>query len=494
MKRTTAVLLMLAMCLASVCASALELTGYESDVVEREWEKNAFFARMEALTGVAVQAHGVSEKEDYDKLIAAMNQGEAAVDVLFKARLSREQEYALLDSGAIIDLAPMIDEHMPNLSALFAAHPEWKKTVALEDGRIASLPLINEHERQVFMWINRSWLNKLGLDMPKTLEDLTDALLAMKNGDPNGNGKKDERAADLLGVYEMRWMLPYFGVVADDYHLARDAGGRIVFAPEMPEYRAFIEYLRGWYQAGILTKDAFRNMHSAAALTDSDDETVYSGMMLTMTPYTHVPMEEIMAYEPLLIPGPDGAVRWRDLLGEIWTGCFAVTSRCEDPAAALSWADALYGEAGALLAYGGVEGEDYTFGSDGKWAFNLTGGRTVNDIRAQSLIYTGEPIPGVYPHAFISRVDSDIDDHVLSANERVLEVSERVTQAYALSRRDQARADELAAAIGGMVDSGIARFVTGEVELNDENYAAWITSLQASGSAELAELFAVIRD
>ena len=31
---------------------------------------------------------------------------------------------------------------MPNLSALLDAHPEWRDVIALEDGRIASLPMI----------------------------------------------------------------------------------------------------------------------------------------------------------------------------------------------------------------------------------------------------------------------------------------------------------------------------------------------------------------
>lgn len=490
MKKTTAILLMTLICLSAVCAKALTVTGLETDMVDRAWETNAFFSRMETLTGVRAEAHGVTEEEEYAKLLASLEKGGAAADVLFKANLSREQEYALLDSGAIIDLAPMIDEHMPNLSALFAAHPEWKKTVALEDGRIASLPLLNEHERQAAMWINKDWLKLLGLEMPKTLDELTAVLAAINAGDPNGNGKRDERALDLLGVYEMRWLLPYFGVVADDYNLARDAAGNIVFAPETPEYRAFIDQLAAWYDAGILTKDAFRDMHSTKLLSDSEDKTVYSGMMLTMTPYTHVPVDAIMAYEPLLLPGPDGTVRWRNLLGEVWTGCFAVTGSCKDPAAALKWVDALYSEAGALLSYAGVEGEDYTFGSDGKWAFNLAGGRTVNDIRAQVLIYTGVTAPGLYPADFVHRVDSDVDEHVFAANARVREVSERVTQPYALSRAQQARADELAAVIGGLVDTGIARFATGEIELNDENYAAWIEEMKAAGSGELAALFA----
>ena len=492
MKKTTAVLMVMLLCLVSACAYALEVTGLETDVVDRVWEKNAFFARMQALTGVEVSAHGVNDREAYASLLAALEKGEGTAEVLFKAGLTREQEYALMESGALIDLAPLIDAHMPNLSALFAAHPMWKEIVSLEDGRIASLPLINEHERQAFMWINAAWLEKLGLNMPATLEELTAALEAMTAADLNGNGKRDERAADLLGVYEMRWLLPYFGVVADDYNLARDAGGEIVFAPEMPAYRAFIELLQDWYARGILPKRAFMDMHGTQVMSDSDKEEkpVTGGMIFTMTPFTHVPVNAITQYEPLLLAGPDGEIVWRDLLGEVWTGCFAVTSRCKDPAAALKWVDALYGEEGALLAYAGLEGEDYTFGSNGKWAFLLPGGRTMIDICEDSVIYTGETTPGLYPASFIFSVDSEADQHVFAASERVRAVSRRVTQPYALGRKEQARAQELAAVLGEMVDSGIARFVTGELELTDDSYAAWIADMQAAGSGELAALFA----
>ena len=68
-------------------------------------------------------------------------------------------------------------------------------------------------------------------------------------------------------------------------------------------------------------------------------------------------------------------------------------------------------------------------------------------------------------------------------------VSERVTQPYCLNEKDQARANELALEIGRMVDEGIARFATGEIELNDENYAAWIAQLNAAGSGELTALY-----
>ena len=375
--------LSLALSLLAGAAGATTLTGLETETVERNWESSLFFPRMEALTGVSMDAHAVSDETQYANLIAAMAQGSIPADVLFKANLSRAQEQTLLESGALIDLAPLIEANMPNLSALLAAHPDWRAAITLDDGRIASLPLLNTTERQVCVWINAKWLSALNLSAPTSVAELTDVLLAFKAGDPNGNFKQDEVAADLIGVYEMRWLLPYFGVVADDSNLARLPDGSLAFAPELPAYREWIATLRDWVAQGILPQTAFTVMHSTAALSAaaSDEKTpVTSGLIVTMTPYTHVPSAAAADYDALLMPDASGATRWRDLLGEVWTGCFAVSSSCEDPAAALRWVDALYGEDGALLAYAGVEGEDYVWNADGTWSFNLTDSRTINDL------------------------------------------------------------------------------------------------------------------
>ena len=487
--------LSLALFLLAGTAGAATLTGLETETVDRSWENSLFFRRMETLTGVSMDAHAVTDETQYAALLDAMAQGDIPADVLFKANLTHTQEQTLLDSGALVDLAPLIEANMPNLSALLAAHPDWKAAIALADGRIASLPLLNTTERQVCVWINTKWLSALNLSVPTSIDELTDVLLAFKTGDPNGNYKQDEVAADLIGVYEMRWLLPYFGIVADDSNLARQADGSLVFAPELPAYRDFIATLRGWVDQGILTKDAFTAMHSTAALSSSSDEedtTVTSGLLVTMTPYTHVPSSAVTDYEALLMPDASGATRWRDLLGDVWTGCFAVTSSCEDPAAALRWVDALYGEDGALLAYAGVEGEDYAWNADGTWSFKITNSRPINDIRANVLMYTGTAMPGLYPGDFIAKVASPIDAHVFEQNERVHAVSEQVVPAHALSTDGQQRANELTAVLGGLVDRGIARFATGEVELNDETYAAWLAELKAADSDELAELYGAL--
>lgn len=493
MKKLAAFVLAASFCLSACPAGAATLTGLETDNVGRSWADNLFFSRMESLTGVHMDATGVTDAKAYAELLSGMAQGSIPADVLFKANLTREQEQSLLDCGALIDLAPLIEENMPHLSALLAAHPDWKQVISLEDGRIASLPLFNTSERQVCVWLNTKWLETLGLETPTSVDELTDVLLAFKDRDPNGNYKQDEIAADLIGVYEMRWLLPYFGIVADDSNLARNESGELVFAPELPAYRQFIETLCSWVQSGILPRSAFTATHSTAALNSSsvneEKAVVTSGMIVTMTPYTNIPSTSVSDYEALLMPDSTGVTRWRDMLGDVWTGCFAVTSSCKDPAEALRWADALYTEEGALLAYAGVEGEDYAFDANGLWSFKVDDSRTINDIRANVLMYTGASMPGLYPSAFIKKVNSPIDEHVLTQNERVHAVSEQVIPAHALGLSEQARANELTSVLGGLVDRGIARFATGEVELNDETYASWLAELKAAGSDELVDLY-----
>lgn len=494
MKKWILAALMLALCLMGTAATAqdaLTATGLENEVVDRMWETSLFFTRMAEMTGINVTGSGVGDVKEYQAMLEDMQKGTIPADMLFKACLTREQEIALLDCGALIDLAQLMEANMPNLTALLDAHPEWRESITLDDGRIASLPAINEEERQVLLWINKAWLDELGIAMPTSVAELTDALAAMMGKDLNKNmNANDEKPADLLGVFEMRWLLPYFGIVADDWNIARMADGSLAFAPELPAYRDFIALLREWNEKGILPERAFTEVHSTQVVTSTDEEApATSGLLLSVTPYTHVPAGYVMDYVPLLLAGPDGTIRWRDMLGEIWPGCFAVTSACKDPAAALRWADALYAEEGAMLGYAGLEGVDYEYGENGYWLYKTDSWRTINTIRAESLMYTGAMMPGITPNDFMRKVDSEADRYVLDRSAETLPYCEQVTQPFALSQADQQKAEALAHTLTELVDEGIGRFATGEAELNDENYEAWLQSLRDAGSGELLALF-----
>ena len=85
MKKTALLALLLLLALTAATASALTLTGPETESVSRYWEESQFFPRMEALTGVAMEPKALQEQEEYDKLLSGMLSGRVTADVLFKA-------------------------------------------------------------------------------------------------------------------------------------------------------------------------------------------------------------------------------------------------------------------------------------------------------------------------------------------------------------------------------------------------------------------------
>lgn len=79
-----------------------------------------------------------------------------------------------------------------------------KSSITAPDGNIYALPQINEcyHcDNALKLWINKAWLDKLGLQLPTTTEEFYQVMKAFKEQDPNGNGKNDE--LPLTGSDEM---------------------------------------------------------------------------------------------------------------------------------------------------------------------------------------------------------------------------------------------------------------------------------------------------
>lgn len=487
MKKALCALLALCMLVLALPVSAqetvtLSMMGLDMDTSGREWVTNAFFTRMTELTGVAFEFEQYTDEETYLSEKAKLASRKDLPDVLFKAELTEQDQRTLAASGTLIDLKPLIAEHAPNLAALLAENPEWEKSITLSDGKIVALPLFNEMERQVGLWMNTSWLNTLGLTMPTDAQSLYDVLTAFKNGDPNRNGKQDEIALNTLGVWEMRWLLNLFGINANDYNLAMQDGS-VVFAPRMDGYREFVEYVKKLYDEGLISSTAFKDAHAMLALNEKESDTLISGALVSVTPYTHVEAEQALQYTVMV---PQNGV-WRDMLGQVWGGTFAVTKACEDPAAALRWVDALYDREN-VLAYAGVEGVDYEVTKNG-WMWILDTYRTVDTIRAESIVYTGGTIPGIMPDAFMRTVDSELDRHVTLNCDALAMIAEPSLPYRIPSQEEADRIAEIQPQLAEAVDVGIARFVTGEVELTDENWQAYLDNLAALGADEMVEIF-----
>lgn len=489
--RALAALVCVALCapLAAVAAESgiesMTMMGYDA-LSGRNWAKSEFFVRMEELTGVPFTFRQYEDADAYDKAKTDALAGNAMPDVFFKAGLTPQETLRYAETGALIDLAPLLEEHAPNLWALLQAHPDWREAITLPDGKIVVLPAVAGFADQVCLWINQEWLAALGLEVPDSPESLRVALEAFRDGDPNRNGRKDEIPLYVIGPWEARWLMPFFGLVANDYGLYVDEAGTVRFAPFQPAFAEFLAYLRDLNETGLLGAEAFRGVHALLEQEEQEASAPRIGAMISILPTAWVKAEFSDRYVAVL--PADGV--WRDLLGPVWTGTFAITSACPDPAAALRWVDVLYTEEGAILATAGKEGVDYETNEQGKWNFLVHEYRSIDSLRAEALMdAAGDALPGIRATEFLMAVDYPLQLHVSEQNQKVARAARLPVPLCYVDEETQAEIGALQEVLGALLDTGVARFALGETPLDAEHLAAFEQSLRDAGAERLTELW-----
>lgn len=101
----------------------------------------------------------------------------------------------------------------------------------------------------------KDWLDKLGLEVPETLDEYHDVLYAFANNDPDGNGKKDTYGLSVDGAL-FQWYFPHvflaYGILPFDW---QEVDGEIVYGGTREECKEVLSLLATWYKEGIIHPD-----------------------------------------------------------------------------------------------------------------------------------------------------------------------------------------------------------------------------------------------
>ena len=205
------------------------------------------------------------------KLQLMINGGDDLPDV-FSYSLDTALMYQYGSNGTFLALNEYYENEkiMPNFNAI---ESEEDKTNMLSsatsaDGNIYCLTMFQPEEWNLTpyrMYINTTWLDNLGLEMPTTTDELYDVLNAFANNDPNGNGTKDEIAVfayytDNGGGYGNNVILPiinsfvFTGTTMSGLTLSED--GKTVIAPQTTDgWKEAMRYLNSLTQCGAILPD-----------------------------------------------------------------------------------------------------------------------------------------------------------------------------------------------------------------------------------------------
>lgn len=137
------------------------------------------------------------------------------------------------------------------------------------DGKIMAIPNVQLSADGVhLLWIRKDWLDKLGLDVPQTVEDLENVARAFVEQDPDGNGQADTiglAGPDTTGKISANFLestnnLYGFDGIFSAYNAypgywLDDGSGNQVYGSTLPETKEALSKLRDMYAEGLIDRE-----------------------------------------------------------------------------------------------------------------------------------------------------------------------------------------------------------------------------------------------
>lgn len=340
------------------------------DINIEDMETNLFTKEYEEKTNIHINWEMVPKQGLQEKRNLILASGDYP-DIMFGTQLTLEEQMLYGTQGALIPLNDLIEKYGVNIKKLFDTIPWFKNSVTAPDGNIYALPQIDECFHCYYaqkMWINKKWLDKLGLKMPATTEEFRNVLRAFKTRDPNGNGKADE--IPLTGAIKI-WHsdVPDFLMCAfiyddgsDDTFRVTVNNGKVESIADKAEFRDGLRYIHSLYAEGLIDPAAFtQNREQLTQLGENPEAQVIgaatSGWFGYFSSFESDRHKDYVVVPPL--KGPKGVQLTGYFPFGFYPGEFAITKDNKYPEASIRWVDWMYSEEGTRRMGAGREGIEW---------------------------------------------------------------------------------------------------------------------------------------
>jgi len=212
-------------------------------------ERNPYMDYIRQNTNLDVKVT-LPPVDGYDeKLNAIMASGDLP-DLLTSGNASWFVNY--VNQKALMPLNELIDKYGPDLKKNIPQEA-WEQVTI--DGNIYAVPSLNEASGNGIVYARKDWLDRLGLQPPKTLDEYYNVMKAFVERDPDGNNKNDTLGFSLkerLSGAEV-----FFGAFGTQIYnnnwYVRD--GKLVNGSILPETKDALAYLAKLYQDKLLDQE-----------------------------------------------------------------------------------------------------------------------------------------------------------------------------------------------------------------------------------------------
>lgn len=362
----------------------IKLTGliYKSGQTDSV-ETMQWLADAQEAAGVEIEWEEITS--DWETIKSSLLASGDIPDIMIGTDAFLNSDFITFD-GLFEDMAPLIENYAPNIMQMFVEHPELKELAETEDGHIYGIP---KYQRfwpisWYSQYINKNWLDNLGLDIPTTWDELYMVLKAFQEEDANGNGDTDDEipmnfVINVAGSCEPYQLLSSYGFSFDLYNSTYGfyvEDGIVKNFLNSDEYKHFCEFYNQLYREGLIYSSAFTNddaAFTATARQQSENGYASVGYFYAWTATDIVGSEladQYVSFGPLKVSedqekAPVWTYEYEEL--NIKQNTVVMSSACKNKEAAMKFIDQLYDpETSLQILYGDMD-ENIRKNEDGSY-------------------------------------------------------------------------------------------------------------------------------
>ncbi|KGE18207.1 extracellular solute-binding protein [Paenibacillus wynnii] len=224
-------------------------------------EDNAYTRWLKEEYNIVVKHAWEASVTDYDQKVSLAISSNDLPDAM---RVNETQLKQMIKADQLEDLTEVYKNvGAPRLKDIYESNPGLLENVTV-DNKLYAFPETTLPSAPL-TWIRKDWLDKLGLEAPKSLEDLekiAKAFIDNKMGGKNtvgivGTGQGGALYSTFLtsSDHYMNFSSLFFANGAYPGIWVKDKDGKAVYGSTLPETKQTLAMMREWYTKGILDKE-----------------------------------------------------------------------------------------------------------------------------------------------------------------------------------------------------------------------------------------------